>query len=383
MPKRVSAFQIWAALAIVYVVWGSTYLGIAIAIETIPPFLMGAIRFALAGAVLVGWEVVRGGSEFRLPSAREVRDSAIVGVLLLGVGNGFVGLAETRVPSGIAAIMIAVIPLWFAIFGRLYFKERLPRLVVVGIGIGLAGVALLVWPFGSGANAIDLVGVAILIAAPLGWSHGSLYSARKATLPVRPLMATGLQMLLGSAALFIEAVLTGEPAHFNPGSVSASSIGALLYLTVIGSLVAFNAYAWLLRNAPLSLVGTYAYVNPVVAVALGALVLHEEVTPRTLIASLVIVGAVAMIVTARGRANRGAEAPSIASAGTTSTREPVAGPAISASALAGAAASAAATGSAKASAPAAAGTAVARRSSEPPRRGLLRPGPAPRQESSG
>jgi drug/metabolite transporter (DMT)-like permease len=304
MPTRPGRLTLWAALATIYVVWGSTYLGIAIAIETIPPFLMAAMRFALAGSALFAWEVVRGGRGFRLPSAREWRDSAIVGTLLLGIGNGFVGLAEETVPSGIAAIFIALIPLWFAVLGRLYFHDPLPRLVLVGIGVGLAGVVLLVWPFGDGANAFDLAGVVILLVAPLGWAHGSLYSARKAVLPARPLMATGLQMLLGSGALFIEAVLTGELGRFRPEAVSASSLAALVYLTVFGSLLAFNAYAWLLRNAPLSLVGTYAYVNPVVAVALGGLILAEPISPRTLVASAVIVAAVAMIVTARGRMAR-------------------------------------------------------------------------------
>jgi drug/metabolite transporter (DMT)-like permease len=308
MPKRHGGLTLWAALATVYVVWGSTYLGIAIAIETIPPFLMLAIRFALAGATLFAWEVVRGGRGFRLPSAREWRDSAIVGTLLLGIGNGFVGLGEKTVPSGIAAILIALIPVWFAVLGRLYFHDPFPRLVLVGIGVGLAGVVLLVWPFGDGANAFDLAGVVILLVAPLGWAHGSLYSARKAVLPARPLMATGLQMLLGSVALFSEAVLTGELGRFRPEAVSASSLAALAYLTVFGSLLAFNAYAWLLRNAPLSLVSTYAYVNPVVAVALGGLILAEPITPRTLVASAVIVAAVAMIVTARGRMARPATA---------------------------------------------------------------------------
>jgi drug/metabolite transporter (DMT)-like permease len=304
MPKRTGGLALWIALGTVYLVWGSTYLGIAIAIETIPPFLMLAIRFAIAGAVLFAWEVLRGGRGFRLPSAREWRDSAIVGTLLLGIGNGFVGLAEQTVPSGIAAILIALIPAWFAVLGWLYFREPLPRLVLVGIGIGLAGVVLLVWPFGDGANAIDLAGVVILLIAPIGWAHGSIFSARRATLPKRPLMASGLQMLLGSVALFVEAALTGELGRFHPEAVSMSSLAALAYLTVIGSLVAFNAYAWLLRNAPLSLVSTYAYVNPVVAVVLGSLILAEPVSPRTLVASAVIVAAVAMIVTARGRMAR-------------------------------------------------------------------------------
>ncbi|HET9435797.1 MAG TPA: EamA family transporter, partial [Candidatus Limnocylindrales bacterium] len=188
-----------------------------------------------------------------------------------------------------------------AVLGRLYFRDPLPRLVLVGIAIGLVGVVLLVWPFGSGANAFDLRGVLILIVAPIGWAHGSIFSARLATLPARPLMATGLQMLLGAGALFAEGALTGELGRFDVAAISAESLWALVYLTVIGSLVAFNAYAWLLRNAPLSLIGTYAYVNPVVAVALGALVLSEPISPRTLVASAVILAAVAMIVTTRGR----------------------------------------------------------------------------------
>lgn len=314
MPKRTGGLALWAAMATIYLVWGSTYLGIAVAIETIPPFLMLAIRFAVAGAFLFGWEVLRGGRAFRLPSAREWRDSAIVGTLLLGIGNGFVALAQETVPSGIAAILIALIPLWFVVLGRLYFGDPVPRLVLVGIAIGLTGVVLLVWPFGDGASEFDPFGVVILICAPIGWAHGSLFSARRARLPARPLMATGLQMLLGSVALSVEAGVTGEFGRFQPGAISDASLWALLYLTVIGSLVAFNAYAWLLRNAPISLVGTYAYVNPVVAVALGSLILAEPVTPRTLLASAVILAAVAMIVTARGRMNRAASTASAASA---------------------------------------------------------------------
>lgn len=306
MPKRTGGLALWAALGTIYVVWGSTYLGIAVAIETIPPFIMGAIRFAIAGSVLLAWEILRGGRDFRLPSARELRDSAIVGTLLLGIGNGFVGLAEKTVPSGIAAILIALIPLWFAVLGRIYFREPMPRAVVLGITIGLAGVVLLIWPFGGSADTIDLFGVVILIVAPIGWAHGSLYSAHVAKLPARPLMATSLQMLAGSVALLGEAAVTGEFGRFAPGDISAASLAGLGYLIVFGSLIAFNAYAWLLRNAPLSLVGTYGYVNPVVAVALGSIFLAEPITPRTLIASGVIIAAVAMIVTARGRMARAA-----------------------------------------------------------------------------
>jgi drug/metabolite transporter (DMT)-like permease len=309
-------------MAAIYLIWGSTYLGIAIVVETIPPFLSAAIRFAIAGGILLSWEVLRAGRGFRLPSRRQLRDSAIVGALLLGVGNGFVTVAEETVPSGIAAILIALVPLWFAGLGRLYFGDPFPRLILAGIAIGLAGVALLVWPFGDGAGGFDPFGVVILLCAPIGWAHGSLFSARKAHLPPRPLMASGLQMLFGSVATFLEAGVTGEFGRFDPGAVSASSLWALAYLTVIGSLVAFNAYAWLLRNAPLSLVGTYAYVNPVVAVALGGLILSEPITTRTFVASAVIVVAVAMIVTVRGRIAPASAAPSMAESDAAAERGP-------------------------------------------------------------
>ncbi|MBI2776528.1 MAG: EamA family transporter [Chloroflexi bacterium] len=302
MPsRRPSSLTPWAAMGTIYVLWGSTYLGIAVVVESMPPFLMAAIRFVVAGLILLGWEVLRG--EFRRPTRRELRDSFIVGALLLGVGNAFVGLGETSVPSGIAAVLVAMIPLWFAVLGRLYFKERLSALTGLGIAIGLAGVALLAWPTGD-PGSLKLFGVVILLIAPFGWAHGSLYAAHRAVTPPRPFMASGLQMTLASIVLFGEAFVTGEFATFDPAAVTSRSIIALAYLIVFGSLVAYNAYAWLLRNAPLSLVGTYAYVNPVVALGLGALVLSEPVTPRTLVASAIILVAVAMIVTARGRASR-------------------------------------------------------------------------------
>lgn len=297
--RYVTGPRLWLALGTVYVVWGSTYFGIKIAIETMPPFLMLALRFVVAGGLLVGWEVLRNGRTV-LPTRRQVRDSAIVGALLLGVGNGFVALGETKVDSYIAAILVAMMPLWLAVFGWLYFKERLSRLAVAGVGLGLLGVVVLVWPAGGGANAFDLFAIAVLLISPLGWSHGSLFAAHRARLPERPLMASGVQMLAGSVVLLAEGLLTGELPAFDVGAVSVRSLVALVYLISIGSMLGYNAYAWLLRHAPLSLIGTYTYVNPIVAVALGAVFLGEGVSPRTLIAAAVIVGAVAMIVTARG-----------------------------------------------------------------------------------
>jgi drug/metabolite transporter (DMT)-like permease len=236
-----------------------------------------------------------------MPTRRQVIDSVIVGALLLGIGNGFVVFSEKTVPSGIAAILIAMMPLWFALLGWLYLRERLPRIVVLAIVIGFAGTALLIWPTGEGATSFEPIGILVLLLAPLGWAHGSIYSVRRAKLPPSPLTASGLQMLAGAGVTAIEGILTGEPAQFHPAAISVESLLALAYLIVFGSMLAFTSYAWLLRNAPLSLIGTYAYVNPIVAVGLGTLFLGEPIGPRTIIAAGVILAAVAIIVTARGR----------------------------------------------------------------------------------
>jgi drug/metabolite transporter (DMT)-like permease len=306
MPKNryITGPRLWLALATVYVVWGSTYFGIAISIESMPPFVMLAIRFLVAGAALVLWDVLRNREANRWPTRRELRDSAIVGSLLLGIGNGFVAFGEQTVASGIAAILIALMPVWLAVLGWLYFRDRLPRIVLIGVIVGIVGVVLLIWPIGGGSNHFEAIGIIALILSPIGWAHGSLFSARAARLPRSALMASGLQMLFGAIFLALEGVITGEFARFHPEAVTMRSLIALLYLIVIGSMLAFNAYAWLLRHAPLSLVGTYAYVNPIVAVALGAVFLAEPLNERTVIASVVIIVAVAMIVTARGRLAR-------------------------------------------------------------------------------
>jgi drug/metabolite transporter (DMT)-like permease len=289
-------------LLVLYLVWGSTYLGIAVAVRTIPPFVMAAARFALAGGILLAWSIAREGRTFNLPSRREWRDSIIVGALLLGTGMGFVSLGEKTVPSGITALLIAMMPVWIAVFGRLFLGERLPAIALIGIAIGFGGVAILAGPsaFG-GSGALDPFGLLAIIVSPMSWAAGSLFASHRAVLPSRPLVATGAQMLAGSVVLLVLAILHGELAEFHPATVAPDSLVAFAYLTVIGSLLAFTTYGWLLRVAPLPLVATYAYVNPVVAVLLGALVLHEPIEPRTLLAGAVIVTAVALIVTTRGR----------------------------------------------------------------------------------
>ena len=296
-----SALALWANMAVIYVIWGSTYFGIALAIRTVPPFLMASIRFAIAGAILLAFDLLRHPEARRMPTRRQLVDSAIVGGLLLGIGNGFVSLGEKTVPSGIAAILIAMMPLWFALLGWIYLRQRLPRIVVGAIVLGFFGTALLVWPAGEGANRFDAFGILILFLAPLGWAHGSIYSVSRAKLPPSPLTASGLQMLAGAAATLIEALVVGEPARFDPSGISLESVLAIGYLVLFGSMLAYTTYGWLLRNAPLSLVGTYAYVNPVVAVGLGTIFLHESISARTIIAAVVILVAVAIIVSARGR----------------------------------------------------------------------------------
>ena len=293
---------IWIAIVILYVVWGSTYLGIAIAVQTIPPFLMAAARFFLAGSVLLIWSLLREGRGFRWPTLREWRDSAIIGSLLLGGGMGMVAYGEQSVPSGIAALMVAMMPVWVAVLGRIFLGIRLPRLAVVGIVIGFAGVLILIGPTLSGdADGFDALGLAALVVSPIAWSSGSLFSAQRADLPRQPLVATGAQMVLGGVTLALMAVLAGEFGRLDPGAISVDSIIAFGYLTIAGSLVAFTAYGYLLRVAPLPLVSTYAYVNPVVAVILGAVILHEPIAPATALAGAIIVVAVALLVTARGR----------------------------------------------------------------------------------
>ncbi len=261
-----STLALWANLAVIYVIWGSTYFGIAIAIKTMPPFLMAAIRFAIAGLILIAWDLIRHPEARRLPSRRQLIDSAIVGGLLLGVGNGFVVFSEKTVPSGIAAILIGMMPLWFALLGWLYLRQKLPRVVTFAVALGFAGVALLIWPSGAGANHFDPLGIFVLFLAPLGWAHGSIYSVHRAKLPPSPFTASGFQMLAGGAVTGIEALVAGEPSQFNPSAVSSESLIAVVYLILFGSMLAYTSYAWLLRNAPLSLVSTYAYINPVVAV---------------------------------------------------------------------------------------------------------------------
>ena len=295
---------IWVGMLILYLVWGSTYLGIAIAVDTIPPFIMASVRFLAAGLILMTWSIAREGRSFVVPSRREWRDSAIVGALLLGGGMGMVAFGEQTIPSGTAALLIATMPLCVAILGRVFLGERLPRLAAFGIVVGFVGVAILIGPSAFGGNgALDPLGLAAVLCSPIAWSIGSLFASHRAVLPRRPLVATGLQMVLGGVVLAAMAGLSGEYATFDVGAVSRDSFAAFLYLTVVGSLVAFTTFGWMLRVAPLPLVTTYAYVNPVVAVFLGWLILGESLTPGLVTGGALIVLSV-VLTTLRKKAIR-------------------------------------------------------------------------------
>ena len=287
-----SSARVWAALAVVYVVWGSTYLGILLAIDTIPVFLSMGIRFLVAGGLLYLWSARRGDRTGDRVGRRQWAAAAFVGGLLFVGGNSLVAWSETRVDTGVAALLIAAVPLWMALFDRISTGQRLSRSTILGLTIGFGGVALLAWP--SGASRIDVVGALVLVVSGAAWAAGSLV-ARRAALPRRPLVNSSMQMLAGGVMLMLIAAGSGELTEV--GHVSLTSILAMVYLIVFGSWLAFSAYAWLLRAAPTTIVSTYAYVNPLVAVFLGWAVLSEAVSVRTIAAGLVILGAVALIVT--------------------------------------------------------------------------------------
>jgi drug/metabolite transporter (DMT)-like permease len=292
-------------LGIVYVVWGSTYLAIRLVIDTLPPFLAAGTRFLVAGALMLGflWARARLSSsperQIERIEWRHWRSAAIIGALLLFGGNGLVSQAERSVDSGIAAVLIAAVPIWMNLFEAIVTRRRPGLLVIGGVVAGFAGIGILLAPV-QGLPAIDPIGIGMLVVAAICWASGSVY-ARHAPMPRSGMLGTGLEMVAGGAVLMIAGALVGEPNRLDIGGVSLSSVLGLAYLIVFGSLVAFSAYTWLLQRAPVSTVATYAYVNPIVAVALGTIFLHEAITPRTILASVVIIGAVVAMVSGRPR----------------------------------------------------------------------------------
>ena len=261
--------------------------------QTLPPLLSAGLRFLLAGAILRAWLVARHGRAALRVDRAQLGGAALVGMLLLAGGNGLVVLAERTVPSGLTALVIASVPLWIVVF-RLVARDRVATSLIGGVLVGFAGVAILVVPRGASGE-VDPIGLFMLVGATFSWALGTFASPRLRT-PRDPLASTTVQMLAGGALLVGIALAIGEPGRADPSNFSTASLVAMAYLVVFGSLVAFSAYTWLLQHAPVSVVATYAYVNPVVAVLLGAVFLSEVITPSMLIGAAIILAAVAFIV---------------------------------------------------------------------------------------
>lgn len=299
-PSSPSRAALASAFGIVYVVWGSTYLAILFAIDTLPPFLMASARFLVAGALLYAWSRTIGGAA--APNREQWRATSTVGVLLLLGGNGLVVWSEQRIPSGMAALLVGTVPCFMVLVEWLRSNGQRPtRLVVAGLGLGLLGLFWLIGPDSvMGGGRADLLGAGALVLGSFSWAFGSIWS-RQAPMPASPFLSTAMQMLAGGAVLLVVSLLRGEPWHFDSSAVTLRSWLGLAYLIVFGSLVAFSAYVWLLRVSTPARVSTYAYVNPVVAVLLGAAFAGEALTTRVVVAAIVIVCGVLLITLAPRR----------------------------------------------------------------------------------
>ena len=317
MPERAERLRVWLAFACIWFIWGSTFLVIRFAIVGIPPLLMCGLRLVLAGGLLLAYAALTGAP---WPRGREWRNAALIGVLLPGVGNGGVTVAEVHVPSGLVALLVATIPLWMAL---LTWRGRdaapLGRRAVFGLALGFAGIVLLLGPgAGGGGHAIEPVWALVPILGSLSWAWGSLWS-RRAAMPHSPVMSTAVGLAAAGVVLLILSAGAGDFGRWHPGSTPASAWASLLYLSVFGSVIGFGAYLFLLRRVAPSIVATYAFVNPVVAMILGSLLGGETLAPRTLAAAAVVLLAVVLITTAPPLA-RGSAVPT--HAGTAPARRP-------------------------------------------------------------
>jgi drug/metabolite transporter (DMT)-like permease len=287
------------AFAIIYFVWGSTYLAIRVGVLEVPPFLLAAIRFLVAGLVLYGWTIARGE---RQPTARQWASISLLALLIFAIDYGLVFWAEQRVPSGVTAIMMATISAFMALAEIIFLRtQKLTLRLSVALLIGLGGVAVLVSrSLDLGDAPIDKVGAAALLVGAIAWAIASVF-ARTQPLPDSKVLSSGAQMLAGGVFLIIISAASGEFRDFHPGAVSVSAWFSLLYLIVAGSIVAFTAYVWLLHHESPTRVGTYAYVNPVVAVLVGYFLGGETLGPRTILGSLFVLISVVMITTTRAK----------------------------------------------------------------------------------
>ena len=287
------------AFAAIYLIWGSTYLAIKIAIETIPPLFVAAGRFLAAGLLLHIFARLHTSER---PTRVHWRNAAIIGSLLFLAGTGALTWSEQYVPSGLAALLLAIIPLWMVLLHHLEIRRGLGWPLVLGLVLGLAGIALLVGPQKLlGGARIPFVGAAVLIGGSICWSVGSLRS-RRVAMPKSSLLAASMEMLAGGAGLVVVGIVSGEGRALIHATISARSVLGVAYLIVFGSLLGFNSYHWLLKVSTPSRVATYAYVNPVIAILLGWVFGGEAMSLRTLVATVIIVAAVAIIITHQARA---------------------------------------------------------------------------------
>jgi drug/metabolite transporter (DMT)-like permease len=295
--KHASRGQILAAFASIYLIWGSTYLAISYAVETIPPFLMGGVRFVISGAMLYLWARYRGATR---PTRLHWRNAIIAGAFLLLGGNGAVVWAEQFVPSGLTALLVSILPFWLVIIEWVRPPRKRPSgAVFIGLVLGFVGIVVLVGPSDVGGHGdVNPLGALVLMLGSLSWAIGSFWS-RDAQLPESGLLTTGMEMLGGGVLLLIVGAATGELAHANIHRISSASAEGLLYLITFGSLLGFTSYIWLLDKVSPARLGTYAYVNPVVAVLLGWAIAGERLSIRTGVAAAIVICAVALITTAR------------------------------------------------------------------------------------
>jgi drug/metabolite transporter (DMT)-like permease len=292
MQQPTSQQKLITAFAALYFVWGSTYLGIRFAIETIPPLLMAGIRFVIAGSLMYFWGVLRGHER---PKRIHWKTAAIIGLMLLLVWNGALSWSEQIIPSGIAALLVAVTPLWFVLLEWMHGGVRPNVGVFLGLFLGTLGIIVLIDPANLvGGLSVDIVGALVLLGSSICWAVGSIYS-RRASLPSSPAIANGMEMLIGGVGLLVVGTLTGEWSSFHPAAITARSVLAVAYLIVFGSIIGFSSFVYVLHSTTPARASTYAYVNPVVAVLIGWSIGGETLGGRVLLAAALIVAAVAAI----------------------------------------------------------------------------------------